>query len=154
MAEVEHRKDRRLQIKKYANRRYYDAANSRHLNLQDICCLVRQGQQLCIIDGTSSIDITSQVLAQILLEFEPEKLNVLPEGFLASLLRGKNPFAEKVLAPTAGASQSTEESVRTAPAAAQPARPAASPSELPAKGEAYDLLQALAVARERTRQTD
>jgi|SRR5215472_15023837 len=153
MATGAHTKSGLLELKKYANRRYYDAANSRHLTLQNIRSLVQQGQDLRVIDATSSADITSQVLAQVILEFEPEKLDVLPEGFLASVLRGQNPFAGEVLRSVAPGKEGSDEAGRIPPPAMQSAHSSSvkSSSALPqpTKGEAHDLLQALAVARER-----
>jgi polyhydroxyalkanoate synthesis repressor PhaR len=114
----------RLEIRKYANRRYYDAAHSRHLTLKEIRALVRNGQELSIIDATSSRDITTQVLAQIILDFEPEKLDGLPAGLLASLLQSKS---------------SLPSAVKTSPPEVKS----------PATGEASDLLEALAIARQK-----
>jgi polyhydroxyalkanoate synthesis repressor PhaR len=76
-----------LVLKKYANRRYYDAAQSRHLTLEEIRDSVRNGSDLTVTDGTTSRDITGQVLTQIILDFETPKLDLLPVPLLLHLVR-------------------------------------------------------------------
>src|SRR5205823_3540835 len=51
-----------LEIKKYPNRRYYDATHSRHLTLEEIRSLIQQGYDIRVTDAKSSADITAQVL--------------------------------------------------------------------------------------------
>jgi polyhydroxyalkanoate synthesis repressor PhaR len=79
--------EKRLEIKKYANRRYYDTTHSRHLSLEEIRDLVRDGYDLRVIDGTTSADITAQVLTQIILELDTPKLDSLPVPLLTRLIR-------------------------------------------------------------------
>src|SRR5208337_4193439 len=78
---------RTLEIKKYANRRYYDATHSRHLTLEEIRSLVQQGLDVRITDGRSGADLTAQVLTQIILELDTPKLDSLPVPLLARLIR-------------------------------------------------------------------
>lgn len=61
--------DRRL-IKRYANRKLYDTRDSRYVTLQQIASLVREGEDVCIIDNTSKEDLTTVTLAQIIYEEE------------------------------------------------------------------------------------
>ena len=53
---------KRLEIKKYPNRRYYDATHSKHLTLDEIRGLIQQGYDLRVVDAKTSADITAQVL--------------------------------------------------------------------------------------------
>ncbi len=78
---------KRLEIKKYPNRRYYDTTHSRHLTLEEIRSLVQQGYDLHVIDATTSADITAQVLTQIILELDSSKLGSLPVPLLMRLIR-------------------------------------------------------------------
>jgi len=78
---------KRLEIKKYANRRYYDATHSRHLTLEEIRSLVQQGYDIQVIDAKTSADITGQVLTQIILELDTPKLDSLPVPLLVRLIR-------------------------------------------------------------------
>lgn len=78
---------KRLQIKKYPNRRYYDATHSRHLTLGEIRALIQQGYDITVTDGKTGADITAQVLAQIILEMETAKLDSFPVPLLARVIR-------------------------------------------------------------------
>jgi polyhydroxyalkanoate synthesis repressor PhaR len=78
---------RRLTIKKYSNRRFYDATRSRHVTLAELHDLVCDGYELTIIDSDSGDDITNQVLTQIILEQEPPKLGIFPTNILHQVIR-------------------------------------------------------------------
>jgi polyhydroxyalkanoate synthesis repressor PhaR len=78
---------RRLEIKKYPNRRYYDATHSRHLTLEEIRSMIQQGYDIRVIDAKTSADITAQVLTQIILELDSAKLDSLPVPLLVRLIR-------------------------------------------------------------------
>jgi polyhydroxyalkanoate synthesis repressor PhaR len=78
---------KRLEIKKYPNRRYYDATHSRHLTLEEIRTLVQQGYDLQVIDAKTGADITGQVLTQIILELETPKLDSFPVPLLVRIVR-------------------------------------------------------------------
>lgn len=55
-------------IKKYENRRLYDASNSRYVNLEDVAGMVQRGDDVRVIDVASGEDITRLVLTQIIVE--------------------------------------------------------------------------------------
>ena len=76
-----------LEIKKYPNRRYYDATHSRHLTLEEIRSLIQQGYDIRVIDAKTSADITAQLLTQIILELDTPKLDSLPVPLLIRLIR-------------------------------------------------------------------
>src|SRR5579859_7427737 len=78
---------RKLEIKKYANRRYYDATHSRHLTLEEIRSLVQQGYDISVVDAKTSTDITAQVLTQIILELDTSKIDSLPVPLLLRIIR-------------------------------------------------------------------
>ncbi|HWX20272.1 MAG TPA: polyhydroxyalkanoate synthesis regulator DNA-binding domain-containing protein [Candidatus Binatia bacterium] len=78
---------KKLEIKKYPNRRYYDATHSRHLTLDEIQSLVQQGYDLRVTDARTSRDITAQVLTQIILELDTPKLDSLPVPLLVRIIR-------------------------------------------------------------------
>ena len=78
---------KKLEIKKYANRRYYDSMHSRHLTLEEIREFVRQGYGLRATDAKTGTDISAQVLAQIILELETGKLDLVPAPVLLWLIR-------------------------------------------------------------------
>jgi len=76
-----------IQIKKYPNRRYYDATRSRHVTLQEVYDLIVTGHDVCVTDSRTGDDITNLVLAQILLEKDQPKLNLFPTAVLHMLVR-------------------------------------------------------------------
>lgn len=78
---------RKLEIKKYPNRRYYDATHSRHLTLEEIRSMIQQGYDITVTDAKSGADITAQVLTQIILELETPKLDSFPVPLLVRLIR-------------------------------------------------------------------
>ena len=78
---------KRLEIKKYPNRRYYDTTQSRHLTLDEIRTLIQQGYDLSVVDAKSGADITAQLLTQIILELDTPKVDSLPVPLLVRLIR-------------------------------------------------------------------
>jgi polyhydroxyalkanoate synthesis repressor PhaR len=78
---------KRLEIKKYPNRRYYDATHSRHFTLEEIRALIEQGYDIRVLDAKTSADITAPVLTQIILELDTPKLDSFPVPLLLRLIR-------------------------------------------------------------------
>lgn len=56
----------RRTIRRYANRKLYDTAESRYVTLQDVETLVRSGVEVRVIDNRTGEDVTQTALAQIL----------------------------------------------------------------------------------------
>lgn len=55
-------------IKKYENRRLYDATNSRYINLEEVAAFVQRGYDVRVVDASSGEDITRIILTQIIAE--------------------------------------------------------------------------------------
>lgn len=55
-------------IKKYENRRLYDATNSRYVNLEEVAAFVQAGYDVRVVDVASGEDITRVILTQIIAE--------------------------------------------------------------------------------------
>ena len=79
-----------IQIRRYPNRRFYDRSRSCYITLGDIENLVLQGRTIAVEDSRSGEDLTRRVLAQILLERHPEKIELFPAALLQSLLRAND----------------------------------------------------------------
>ncbi|MGO9109741.1 MAG: polyhydroxyalkanoate synthesis regulator DNA-binding domain-containing protein [Thermoguttaceae bacterium] len=77
----------RVQLRRYSNRRYYDAARSQHLTLEDIFRLICEGRQVQVNDSKTGEDITVRVLAQLILSQAPGKLAALPAELLHQIIR-------------------------------------------------------------------
>jgi polyhydroxyalkanoate synthesis repressor PhaR len=78
-----------LIIKRYGNRRLYNTETQNYLNYEDLTKLVREGQDIKVVDSTSKEDVTKAVLIQLILEEEKDKKSILPTPFLFQLLRSR-----------------------------------------------------------------
>ncbi|HKE96654.1 MAG TPA: polyhydroxyalkanoate synthesis repressor PhaR [Povalibacter sp.] len=74
-------------IKKYANRRLYDASQSRHITLDDIRNLVVSGEQVRVVEDKTNEDITRLILLQVIAEQEQFGRPILSTPLLESLIR-------------------------------------------------------------------
>lgn len=74
-------------IKKYANRRLYDAAASRHVTLDDIKDLIVKGEKIKVLDDKSGEDITRSILLQIIADQEQLGQPILSTEVLEALVR-------------------------------------------------------------------
>jgi polyhydroxyalkanoate synthesis repressor PhaR len=73
-------------IKKYGNRRLYDTAESRYINLEDVAALVRKGADVQIVDAKTAEDLTRSVLTQIIMEEAKDQRAGLPLELLRQLI--------------------------------------------------------------------
>ncbi len=73
-------------IKKYSNRRLYDTAGSRYVNLEDIAALIREGRELKVVDAKTGQDLTRVTLTQIITEDAKDKPTGLPLELLRQLI--------------------------------------------------------------------
>jgi len=55
-------------LKRYANRRLYDAETSRTLTLEDVADRIRRGHDIRVIENSSGEDITAYILGQTFLK--------------------------------------------------------------------------------------
>ena len=78
---------KRLRIRKYPNRRYYDSTRSRHVTLEEIYSLIRNGYEIEVTDSKTGQDITAKLLGQIIIELDAPKMGVFPVSMLHRLLR-------------------------------------------------------------------
>ncbi|TDI23738.1 MAG: hypothetical protein E2P06_08935 [Acidobacteria bacterium] len=63
-----HRRRMPRTIKRYESRKLYDSAESRYVSLQEVAAWIRDGQQIEVIDNATDEVVTSQTLAQIILD--------------------------------------------------------------------------------------
>ena len=73
-------------VKRYSNRKLYDTVESRYVTLPQIAVLVRNGEDVRIIDNNTKEDLTSVTLAQILYEEERKQSRALPLSALKDLI--------------------------------------------------------------------
>jgi polyhydroxyalkanoate synthesis repressor PhaR len=74
-------------IKKYANRRLYDASQSRHITLDDIRGLIVKGEKIRVVEDKTGHDITRHILLQVIAEQEQFGRPILSTAVLESIIR-------------------------------------------------------------------
>jgi polyhydroxyalkanoate synthesis repressor PhaR len=73
-------------IKKYENRRLYDTAASRYVNLDDVARMVREGVDLQVVDAKTGDDLTRVILTQVIMEDAKGHESGLPLDLLRKLI--------------------------------------------------------------------
>ncbi len=73
-------------IKKYGNRRLYDTAASRYVNLDEIAGFIREGKDVRVVDAKTGKDLTRVTLTQIITEDAKDKPTGLPLELLRQLI--------------------------------------------------------------------
>jgi len=73
-------------IKKYPNRRLYNTASRAYVNLNDLAALIRQGEEVQVVDAKTGEDLTRVVLTQIIVEDAKDAPTGLPLELLRQLI--------------------------------------------------------------------
>lgn len=74
-------------IKRYPNRKLYDTEAKQYITLDGIAKLIREGNEIRVIDHPSGEDLTAVTLTQIILEQERKQTGYLSNSFLTGLIR-------------------------------------------------------------------
>jgi polyhydroxyalkanoate synthesis repressor PhaR len=83
-----------VQVKKYGNRRLYDTVRSRYITLEELAGIVRDGENVQVVDAKTGDDLTAATLTQILVEGRGAA-RMLPLPLLVQLIRmGDDALAE------------------------------------------------------------
>ena len=73
-------------IKKYPNRRLYNTSSRAYVNLNDLAALIRQGEEVQVVDAKTGEDLTRVVLTQIIVEDAKDAPTGLPLELLRQLI--------------------------------------------------------------------
>jgi len=73
-------------IKKYANRRLYNMAESKYVTLDGLAKMIRDGEDFVVYDTKTGEDITRSILTQIIFEEEGKGNHILPMSFLRDMI--------------------------------------------------------------------
>lgn len=73
-------------IKRYSNRKLYDTETKQYITLNQIANLVRENEELQVVDNTSGEDLTALTLSQIILEQEKKQKGFVPRSVLSALV--------------------------------------------------------------------
>lgn len=74
-------------IKRYPNRKLYDTEAKQYITLNGIADLIRDGEEIQVIDHTSGEDLTTITLTQIIFEQEKQQTGFLPRSVLTGLVQ-------------------------------------------------------------------
>ena len=76
-------------IKRYANRKLYDTERSCYVTLDEISQMIKEGEDVRVIDNKTKDDLTAVTLAQIIVE-EEKKVQKMPLKLLRSIIQSGN----------------------------------------------------------------
>lgn len=106
-------------IKKYENRRLYDTAGSRYVNLEDVARMVREGVDVQVVDAKTGEDLTRVILTQIIMEDAKGPGSGLPLELLRKLIvasdRATHDFLSWYLTTVTDMYQKAQSAVQTRP---------------------------------------
>jgi polyhydroxyalkanoate synthesis repressor PhaR len=74
-------------IKKYPNRRLYDTWSSRYITLSDVAQMIREGDDIVVLDTQSNEDLTRSILVQIIVEQESSDDPLFTQDMLMDFIR-------------------------------------------------------------------
>jgi polyhydroxyalkanoate synthesis repressor PhaR len=134
-------------IKKYANRRLYDASVSRHVTLDDIRELIIKGEKIRVVEDKSGEDITRLILLQVIAEQEQFGRPILSTPLLESIIRfygnGLHEFMGRYLERSVEAFTQQQQSVQSQLAQLMQHTPMSAMAELARQNmEAWQKMQA------------
>src|SRR6476619_1524116 len=84
-------------IKKYENRRLYDTAASRYVNLEDVAQMVRDGVDVQVVDASSGEDLTRVVLTQIIMDNAKGRDSALPLDILRQMVMSTGAASQEAM---------------------------------------------------------
>jgi polyhydroxyalkanoate synthesis repressor PhaR len=117
-------------IKRYANRKLYDTQRSRYVTLDQISEMIRDGEDVQILDNNTKEDLTSVTLAQIIFEEEKKQKSFLPLYAMRHLIQSGGESIQEFVAQAGG-------KVRSAFARSKRGEEGGAPTgEEPAEGQA------------------
>jgi polyhydroxyalkanoate synthesis repressor PhaR len=77
-------------IRRYDNRKLYDAAARRYVTLDDLAQAIGKGEELRVVDQRTGDDLTTVVMAQVILEGLKQRTASIPHQVLSRLIRLAN----------------------------------------------------------------
>lgn len=76
-----------ITIKRYPNRKLYNTNSKKYITLDGIAGLIREGEEVEILDHSSGGDLTAVTLTQIIFEQEKKHSGFLPRSVLTGLVQ-------------------------------------------------------------------
>ena len=92
------------QIKRYGSRKLYDTGESRYVSLDELAGMIRDGENIQVVDNASGEDATAAVLTQVIADEGRRGGTLLSKGFLHDVIRiGERAYKASEQAVEAGA---------------------------------------------------
>jgi polyhydroxyalkanoate synthesis repressor PhaR len=98
-------------IKRYTNRKLYDTERSCYVTLDEIAEMVREGEEVSIIDNRTGEDLTTVTLAQIVFEEEKKDRRMLPIQTLRLIIQSPSDFLQRLTRPVENLREQTQAQV-------------------------------------------
>lgn len=98
-------------IKRYTNRKLYDTERSCYVTLDEIAEMVREGDDVRIIDNRTGEDLTTVTLAQIVYEEEKRDRKLLPLQSLRMIIQSPADFLQRISKPVTDFREETQRQV-------------------------------------------
>ena len=76
-----------ITIKRYPNRKLYNTESKKYITLDGIAGLIREGEEVEILDHATGEDLTAVTLTQIIFEQEKKQSGFLPRSVLTGLVQ-------------------------------------------------------------------
>jgi polyhydroxyalkanoate synthesis repressor PhaR len=74
-------------IKRYPNRKLYDTGAKQYITLDGIALLIREEQEVKVVDHATGEDLTALTLSQVIFEQEKKRRGFLPQSVLTGLIQ-------------------------------------------------------------------
>jgi polyhydroxyalkanoate synthesis repressor PhaR len=74
-------------VKRYPNRKLYNTSAKQYITLQGVAQLIRDGEEVQIVDHATGEDLTALTLTQIIFEQEKKESGFLPRSVLTGLVQ-------------------------------------------------------------------
>lgn len=98
-------------IKRYSNRKLYDTTQSCYVTLDEIASMIREGEDIKIIDNKTGEDLTRVTLAQILFEEEKRDKKALPLNALRMIIQSPSDLISRLKSPMTDFREQTQSQV-------------------------------------------
>ncbi|TNE71254.1 hypothetical protein EP331_09765 [bacterium] len=82
-------------IKRYPNRKLYDTLTKKYVSLDDVAFLIRNNEQVQVMDNESGLEITNQILTQIIFEEGKKGNSAIPAEVLHDMIRWGNTVIDR-----------------------------------------------------------
>ena len=83
-------------IKRYRNRKLYNTQSKKYVTLEEIEELIKQQEEIKVIDNSNGNDITAATLSQIIFGLEKNRTGMLPINLLISLVQSGGKRLEEI----------------------------------------------------------